>query len=187
VANYYDYSISDVTDPEAVGLGFGVAPDGSARICISCSGKPINPELLQVDPTHQLDWVALTAECGKHLYEMLQDHFGDRRLKLDIGAAHALARERFPKDEQVYVDTVTELVCVLIAGRDAQAESIGWYEDALREWQAENKVLKQRVQELEVALAATLAAGNGLEAAVTALEQANRRPLDGGWTEDDDD
>lgn len=166
MANYYDYSISDVTDPEAVGLGFGVAPDGSERICISCSGKPINPDLLQVNPAHQLDWMALTPECARHLYEMLHDHFGDvphRRLMLDVGAAHALARERFPKDEQVHVDTVTELVVALIAGRDAQAESIGWYEDALREWRSENKVLKAE------------------------LERANMRPLDDVWAEDDDD
>jgi len=69
MANYYEYSIADVTDPECVGVGSGDAPDGSMRICVSMEGEPINPEL--DSSWHKVDWRALTPACARSLYEQL--------------------------------------------------------------------------------------------------------------------
>jgi hypothetical protein len=69
MANYYEYSIQDVTEPECVGVGCGDAPDGSARICISMEGEPVNPDL--DSSWHKVGWKAITPACARHLYEQL--------------------------------------------------------------------------------------------------------------------
>jgi len=69
MANYYEYSIQDVTEPECVGVGFGDAPDGTARICISMEGEPVNPEL--DSSWHKVGWKAITPACARSLYEQL--------------------------------------------------------------------------------------------------------------------
>jgi hypothetical protein len=69
MANYYEYSIADVTDPDCVGIGTGKGPDGSCRICVSMEGKPVNPEL--DSSWHEVGWKALTPACARSLYAQL--------------------------------------------------------------------------------------------------------------------
>ena len=69
MANYFEYSICDVTDPEKVGTGTGEDKNGNLRICISLEGIKINPEL---HPDYnEVNWIALTPECARELYLLL--------------------------------------------------------------------------------------------------------------------
>lgn len=65
MANYFAYSVIEVTDPEQVGVSSGNNEAGDTRICVSLTGIKINPEL------EGYDWIALTPECARDLYEML--------------------------------------------------------------------------------------------------------------------
>ena len=70
MANYHEYAVREVTDPEAIGVGVGDAPDGSVRVCISLEGTPINPGLA---PEWQgINWASLTPACARTLFEALE-------------------------------------------------------------------------------------------------------------------
>jgi hypothetical protein len=73
MANYYDVSIADVTNPDLIGFGHGDTPSGEKRICISLEGDAINTHL--DESWTRVDWRALTEDCARHLYEMLHAHF----------------------------------------------------------------------------------------------------------------
>ena len=77
MANYYDYSVIDVTDVRHVGLGFGDAPDGTERICVGLAGAKINQDLRVLEPgLVDQNWIALTEKCARDLYELLDQYFG---------------------------------------------------------------------------------------------------------------
>jgi len=84
MANYYEFSIADVTNPDCVGVSVGDDPNDSPRICVSLEGTPINTQI--VDRVVDIDgsawspngrtwadvnWRALTLTCAKELYELL--------------------------------------------------------------------------------------------------------------------
>lgn len=69
MANYFEYSVRDVTDTEAVGVGTGQAPDGSVRICVALEGVKVNANLAPM--YSEINWSALTADAAKQLYELL--------------------------------------------------------------------------------------------------------------------
>jgi hypothetical protein len=84
MANYYDFSVVDVTDPDCVGVSTGDGPNDSPRICISLEGAPINSHIVDrvvsIDSSTwapdgrtwvDVNWRALTLTCAKELYELL--------------------------------------------------------------------------------------------------------------------
>ena len=70
MANYYEYSIKLVSNPDHVGVGLGDAPDGKEVICVGLEGAPINPEL--PENAKATGWIALTPECAKELLRILK-------------------------------------------------------------------------------------------------------------------
>ena len=62
MANYFDYSQRTQDDPEQIGVGLG-DNDGREYICVAGIAPP---------DSDTLDWVALTPECAKHLFELLK-------------------------------------------------------------------------------------------------------------------
>lgn len=68
VANYHNYAVGEVTDPDRVGIGLGDHA-GKPRVAVSLHGAPINNEL---DPMwREVNWRSLTPECAQRLYELL--------------------------------------------------------------------------------------------------------------------
>lgn len=106
MANYYEYSAHEVTNPEQIGVGTGDTtsgrlsdgPEGELRICISLGQKPIAwPDGQQPEG---YDWIALTPECARVLAELLD---GYRHL-WDTPAVHA----RLETSRQAYYDACRE-------------------------------------------------------------------------------
>lgn len=72
MANYYEWSIADVTDPDKVATAHGDAPDGTPRICISLEGEPIHPHIAsEWHGDGGVNWRALTPRCARTLYRLL--------------------------------------------------------------------------------------------------------------------
>lgn len=77
MANYHEYAITEVTNPETVGVGVGdttsglqsAGPIGETRICVSLGATPIAwPEGQRPDG---YDWVSMTPLAVRALVEQL--------------------------------------------------------------------------------------------------------------------
>lgn len=85
MANYHEYSVLEVTDVEKVGMGSG-DNGGELRICIGLEGQEINGSLHP--DWKKVNWISMTEECAKHLYELLEMRFGKRQEDTMIATSH---------------------------------------------------------------------------------------------------
>ena len=62
MANYFEYCVHYQADPKEIGIGFGEDTEGNEVICI---GGLVNPNW----KSH--DWIALSPEAARRLYQQL--------------------------------------------------------------------------------------------------------------------
>lgn len=74
MANWYEWSVLEVTDTDLVCVGTGYTPalrehNRALRICVSLTGDDINQDI--ADSAKDEHWVSMTPACAKELYELL--------------------------------------------------------------------------------------------------------------------